>query len=180
MSVIKDGSGSGYLAKVTSENKLTTEAITEDIVAHVNEIEEQAYSVVVSQTPTGAGDCFCYVKNSSSLDLTLCSITLAAASDETIQIKIRDTGTPTNGTTYTPVNRNSGSTNVASGTFQTGNDITGLSGGSVVDQFFLKGGNTSRKYFWQSHIIIRPNDTLTFYAVTGAIAIKMSFTIYYR
>jgi hypothetical protein len=180
MTVIKDGSGQGYLAKVTSENKLTTQAITEDIAAHVNKIEEQVYSVIVSQTPTGAGDCFCYVKNSSALDLTLRSITLAVASDETIQVKIRDIGTPAGGTTYTPVNRNSGSTSTASGIFQTGNDITGIYSGSVVDQFFLKGGNSSKKYFWQSHIIIRPNDTLTFYAVTGAIAIKMSFTIYYH
>lgn len=180
MSVIKDGSGSGYMAKVTDANKLTTEAITEYIVADINKTEEQVYSVVVSQTPTGAGDCFCYLKNSSSLDMILRSITLAAASDETIQIKIKDIGTPVGGTTYTPVNRNSGSANAASGTFLTGNDITGLSGGSIVDQFFLKAGNSSYKYFWQSNIIIKPNDTVTFYAVTGAIAIKMSVTIYYR
>lgn len=180
MGVIKDGSGSGYLAKVTSENKLMTEAITEYIVAHINKVEEQVYSVVVSQTPTGAGDCFCYVKNNSSLDMILRSITLAAVADETVQIKIRDIGTPVNGTAYIPVNRNSGSTNAASGTFLTGNDITGLSGGSVVDQFFLKTGDSSLKYFWESHIIIGPNDTVTFYAVTGTVAIKMSFTIYYH
>ena len=180
MTVIRDGSGKGYITKVTSECRLSTESITEDVVAHINEIEQQVYSIIVSRTPTGAGDCFCYVKNSSSLDLILRSITLAAASDETIQIKIRDAGTPVGGTTYTPVNRNSGSTNLASGTFQTGNDITGLSGGSVVDQLFSKGGDGSRKFFWQSHIIIRPNDTLTLYAVTGGIAITMSFTIYYH
>ncbi len=149
-------------------------------MAHINEIEQQVYTVVVSQTPTGANDCFCYVKNTSSTDLTFRSLTIATASNETIQIKIKDTGTPVNGTAYTPINRNSGSTNVATGTFQTGNDITGLSGGSVVDQIFLKGGDSSSKYFWQSHIIIRSNDTLTFYAVTGGIAIKMSFTIYYH
>lgn len=177
---IKDGAGTGYLAKVTSENKLTTEAIAEDIVAHVNAIEEQVYSIVVSQTPVGAGDCFCYVKNSSLMDMILRSITLAAAADETIQVKIRDTGTPVGGTAYVPVNRNSGSTNAAEGMFETGNDITGLSGGSVVDQFVLKGGDGSRKFFWQSHIIIRPNETVTFYAGTGAIAIKMSATIYYH
>ncbi len=180
MTVIKDGSGQGYLACITSENRLTTDAIGEDVVAHINEVEEQVYSVVVSQTPTGAGDCFCYVKNTSSQNLILRSITLAATSDETIKVKIKDTGTPVGGTTYTPVNRNSGSTKTATGTFQTGNDITGLSGGSVVDQLFLKGGDSTRKFFWQSHIIIKPNDTLTFYATTGAIAIKMSFTIYYH
>ena len=136
--------------------------------------------MVVSQTPTGPGNCFCYVKNSSSLSLILNSITLAATSDETVQIKIRDIGTPVGGTAYTPVNRNSGSANTASGTFLTGNNITGLSSGSIVDQFFLKTGDSSGKYFWQSNIIIRPNDTVTFYAVTGAIAIKMSYTIYYR
>ncbi len=179
MTIIKDGSGSGYLAKVTNENRLATEAISEDVVSHINKIEKEVYSVIVSQTPTGAGDCFCYIKNTSSLDLILRSITLAAASDETIQIKIKDTGTPVNGNTYIPVNRNSGSTNVASGIFQTGNDITGLSGGSLVDQFFLKSGNNSEKYSWKSNIIIKPNDTLTFYVVTGAIAIKMSSTIYY-
>lgn len=180
MTIIKDGTGSGYLAKVTPGNKLTTEAITEYIVADINKTQEQVYSVVVSQTPTGAGDCFCYAKNNSSLDMILRSVTLAVTSDETIQIKINDIGTPVGGTAYIPINRNSGSANTASGIFQTGNDITGLSGGSIVDQFFLKTGDSSLKYYWQSNIIIRPNDTLTFYAVTGAIAIKMSFAIYYR
>ncbi len=179
MTVIKDGSGQGYLAKVTSENRLETDTISKDVSAHVNEIENQVYSVIISQTPTGAGDCFCYIKNTSSSNLVLRSIILSSASDETIQIKIKDTGTPVNGNAYTPVNRNSGSTNIASGTFLTGNDITGLSGGSLVDQLFLKGGENSTKYSWQSHIIINTNDTLTFYAVTGAIAIKASLTIYY-
>lgn len=178
--MIRDGLGNGYLVQVSEEHKLLTDTISEDVVAHVNQTEKQVYSLIVSQTPTGANDCFCYVKNTSDTNLIFRSVTLSTASDETIQIKIKDIGTPVGGATLIPVNRNSGSTLTATGTFQVGNDITGLSDGSIVDQFFIKGGDSSRKYFWQSYIIITPNSTLTFYAVTGAIAIKMSFTIYYH
>lgn len=177
---IEDGTGRGYQAKITNTNRLAVESSAFDAIRVINHEEQNVYSLTFTITPTGANDCFCYIKNSSTIDLNLYSITLAAASDEIIQIKVRDTGTPVGGTTATPVNRNTNSNNVAVGTFQTGVDITGLSGGSIVDQFFIDGATNSQKYSCSSSIIIGQNQTATLYAVTGAIALRITISLFYH
>lgn len=180
MTVIKDGTGKGYLAKIDGDNRLMTTAISESIDSHVNQKEGQSYSIIVSQTPTGAGDCFCYILNlSTTYKIFVTSIKIYTVTDETIQVKIKDVGTAAGGTPYIPVNRNSGSTNLADATIEVGNDITGLAGGLVVDQFFVKGNASTIKLDWDSGLIIDTNQTATFYAVTGGIAVKMTVSIYY-
>jgi hypothetical protein len=96
---------------------------------------------------------------------------LYAAATETVQVKIRDTGT-VGGThaVLVPVNRNAGSGKVADVTCESGVDITGLSGGDVVDE--LVAGADMYRWKWQSGLIIPKNRTVSLYAVTGAIAIK--------
>lgn len=178
--VIEDGTGHGYFAEVTTENRLAVESESFEMIRHANLADGQAYSLTFTVTPTGAGDCFCYIKNTSTIDLSLNSIVLAAASDEVVQIKIRDTGTPVGGGAVTPVNRNTNSNNTAVGTFQTGVDITGLSGGSIVDQYFVKGATDSKKYTWASTLIIGQNGVLTLYVVTGAIALRITIGFFYH
>lgn len=176
---IKDGTGKGYLVEIDNENRIVTKSTTEDVIAHVNHKNGDAYSLIVSKTPTGAGDCFCYIKNTSDKNLKVNSIKLYTASDEIIQIKLKDVGTPVGGTTIVPVNRNTLYSDGAEGVFQEGVDITGLSNGSVVDQVFVKGASSSLRISWDSQLIINTNHTLTFYAVTGGIAIKMTVSLYY-
>lgn len=180
MSVIKDGTGKGYLAQVNLDNRLMTTAISESIDSHINQTEGQSYSVIVAQTPTGAGDCFCYIKNlSTNLKIFITSVKLYTAADETIQVKLKDTGATAGGTPYIPVNRNSGSTNLADVTVEVGNDITGLSGGLVVDQFFVKGSTSSVQIDWDSGLLLGINQSISFYAVTGGIAVKMTVSMYF-
>ena len=180
MVVIEDGTGAGYKAGVTNKNRLQVESSSFDLIHFANHKEGQAYSMSFTVTPTGAGDCFCYIMNTAIKNLNINSFVVAAAADEIVQIKLRDTGTPVGGGAVIPVNRNTSSNNTAIGTFQTGVDITGLSGGSIVDQYFVKGASKSEKYRWASTIIIGQNGTISMYAVTGAIALRITIGFFYE
>ena len=175
---IEDGKGQGYQVGVTNENKLLVQS-TSSAEIRASNLKGDAYSLSFTVTPTGAGDCFCYIKNTSSDDLNINSMVIAAASAEVVQLKLGDNGTPAGGTTATPVSRNTNYNKTATGTFQTGADITGLSGGSVFDQYYVVGTAKSEKYNWQSNIIMGQNGVFTMYAVTGAIALRITLGLFY-
>lgn len=175
--LIEDGKGTGYRAKVNSENCLCTEAVCIDTNMHVNQVHGRTYSLIIEQTPTGAGDCFCYIKNDDEKDMVISSIKVYTATDETVEINLGNSGTPIGGSANSPVNRNAGSGNLADATCLTGNDITGLSGGKQVELLFVKGGFPSERYGWVSGIILPKNHTLTLYVGTGGIALKATMTL---
>ena len=156
---------------VTTGGMAINKAICQTITEHSNQHEEESYSAVMSVTPTGAGDCFFYIINDSDIEAVVTSLKLYAAAAETVQVKIRDTGT-VGGThaTLTPVNRHAGSGKIADVTCESGVDITGLSGGDIVDE--LVAGTVMYRWQWQSGLIIPKNRMVSLYAVTGAIAIK--------
>ena len=49
--MIRDGKGKGYLAQITSDNKLRTYATTEDEISFESEINAQAYVLMAECTP---------------------------------------------------------------------------------------------------------------------------------
>lgn len=177
---IEDGHGTGSKAQVNAEGCLCTNAVAIPFGQHVNDKHQEAYSIIVSKTPTAANDCFFYLKNNSDMDLYICSLTGSATADETIQIKVKDIGTPVGGSINTPVNRNVGSGKLADITCLDGIDITGLSGGSVIEQFTYDGNTGSKKFRYSSCIIVPKNHVLTLYAVTGAIALKVSLSLMFH
>ena len=162
---------SGVGQAVTKGGMGVVKAICQTITEHANQHQEESYSAVIAVTPTGAGDCFFYIINNSDIEAVVTSLKLQAGAAENIQVKIRDTGT-VGGThaALVPVNRNAGSGRIADVTCESGVDITGLSGGDVVDE--LVAGTTMYKWEWQSGLIIPKNRMVSLYAVTGAIAIK--------
>jgi len=176
MIIENGGSEGGYKAKVNKEGKLEVCSITKAFQLHTNWDKGQSFSMLIDKTPTAAGDCFAYLKNDSDDDLLISAMNLQAATDEVIEVKINDEGTPVGGTEVIPVNRNAGSGNAADGTYETGVDITGLSGGDIVEYIGLDGATGTKKHTWESFIIIPKGRTLTLYATTGGIAIKGSIT----
>lgn len=178
--MIEDGSGKGYQARVDASNRLFVYSITESLEHHTNIIHGESYNLLFSQTPTGAGDCFLYMKNLNDEDIILEGIVLNTATDETIEIKISDVGTALGGVDITPVNLNGGSNNQAQGTFQASNDITGVSGGFSLFKFFIKGGNSSSFFNFDQDIILPKNRTLTLYAVNGSIQIDGFLSFFYH
>lgn len=176
--LIEDGKGTGYKAQITAENRMAVNAVDTFLQQHINQAHSELYSVVISKTPTGAADCFFYLKNESDSDLMIFSLNgHVAAADESIQIKLGDSGTATDGSANTPVNRNVGSGKTADCTCEDGVNITGLSGGSVVDEICLNSDVDSLKYRWESGLLLPKNGVLTLYAVTGALALKVTLTI---
>ena len=178
--IIKDGTGEGYQARVGDDNKLRTRAVIETVEHNANIVNESAFHALFDQTPTGANDCFFYMKNEDQdQDIVIEGIDFYAASSEQIEIYLDQSGTPSGGSDITPVNCNSGSAISATGDFQQGSDITGLSGGSVVQKWWISNSETLH-YNFENDIVLVPNATLTMYAVTGSINVAGTVVFFYQ
>jgi hypothetical protein len=180
MIIENGGSEGGYKVIVDEEGKLQARCITSELEFHTNDHEGGAYSLTLSYTPTGAGDCFGYITNNSNVPLIISALMFYAASDEFFLVKLGDEGTASGGASVTPVNRNAGSGNLADVTAEGAVDITGLSGGSVVAGMFKEGGTSSTKVEIKSGIIIPKNKTVSFYVETGAIAVRVGVEMYFH
>lgn len=176
--IIRDPN-TGQGMNVCSDGRSCTEAIVKPIQYHANIVQLDSYSAVISKTPTGAGDCFFYIKNNDAKDLIVNSIKLRSASAESIQIKLGDSGT-VGGThaALTTVSRNAGSGKTADITCESGVDITGLSGGGIVD--VLYSNTTMLRWYWESELILPKNSILSLYAVTGAVALNATIGFFFH
>ena len=175
---IVDGTGKSFEAKVDSDNRLHVESLSYSSEHHANHSLGEAYTLDVSQTPTGAGDYFLYLKNTSEDDMVIEGFTIKVASAESIKWDINPTGTAV-GTSATPTNLNAGSGKAATGTFVTGNDITGLTTGSIAYTTWHT-STESKQYNFEQDIILPKNRTLAAYAVTGAVKIDITVDFNYH
>ncbi len=166
--------------EVTSEGRAKVLALSVPLGHHINHDHGDAYTINVSVTPTGAGDCFFYMKNLSETDIIIEKICLYVAADDIISLNISDTGTPVGGTDVTPVNCHAQEGRQAEGTFQYGVDITGLSGGKLLHRFFFNGGDTSKEFNFNNNIILPKNSTLTLWATTGNAVVMFTIPIFYH
>ena len=177
--IIQDGKGRGFSASVGGDNKLDVCAVTRTVDLFCNQGDETSYSLLINQTPAGANDCFCHIKNNDDMDMVVSSVKLYTVSTEIIALKLNDSGSPVGGSDASLVNRNAGSGNVAEVTVKVGNDITGLSGGDEVEALPIKGGETAPRYEWLSGLIIPKNHVLTFWAETGGIAVRATLSVHF-
>ncbi|MCK4330876.1 hypothetical protein KAX02_13680 [candidate division WOR-3 bacterium] len=164
---------------VNSEGYSLGDVLNRAYRLHVNRNHKNSYSAVISVTPTGAGDCFFYIKNDDpDMDIVVTSLKLWSASAERIQIKLGDSGT-VGGThaVLTPVSRHGGSGKTAIVTCESGVDITDLSGGNIVDA--VDGLNVPFLWEWKSGLIVPKNVMLSLYAVTGAVALSAVMGFYF-
>lgn len=176
MTIIRDPSTSKG-AEVTSRGHLRTHSITlteERDATH----DGLSFCSFISRTPTAAGDVFYYLKNLSSRDLIVYHLDIQVASAESVEVRRGDTGTPVGGTDLTPANTNAGSGEVADATSQDGVDITGLSGGVKVCELF--GAATMSDHAIASGLFVPKNQTMTLYAVTGGVALKVNLWFYFH
>jgi hypothetical protein len=94
--------------------------------------------------------------------------------EDVVEIVGRDEGTPVGGTIIIPANLNLGSGNPAEGTFLQGSNITGVSGGVVLEQLWVTSNGTVHHNFNQD-IIVPKNRVITIYS-RNSIA-ELSFTL---
>lgn len=178
--IIYSGKGVGmYAAGVTPDGMLEVCAVVRSIDLFCNQVKGDTYSILIQQTPTGPGDCFFYGKNLAEHDIIVSSIKLQCASNEDIELHLGDLGAPVGGVDCALVNRQAGCGRVAEVLCKVGNDLTGLSGGAVVERLVVKGGDPSKRFGWLSGIVIPKNHVLTMYAVTGTAVIKATISMHF-
>ena len=175
---IRDGEGNGHLVGVTTEHRMKTDSIVYSGEHHANHLGN-AYNFLFDVTPTGAGDCFVYIKNSSDTDMVLEGIWIRVGSAEQVETRVGNTGTPSGGVAVVPVSLNSGSSSAAEGTFQAGNDITGLGAGTIFNKWWW--ANTATTHFnFEQDFILPTNSVFTCWATTGGINIAGTVALHYH
>ena len=183
--LIEDGTGSGRTAAVNEDNKLEVVAVTATSEHFANHQNGLAFNACIEQMPIAADpsdstrSCIFYMKNTSEVDVTIEGVDIRLGDsglEDVIEIVGRDTGTPVGGTTVTPVNLNLGSGNPAEGVFLEGSNITGLSGGEVLQKIWIKSNGTN-SYNFNQDIIVPKNRIITVYSrlSVGELDVTISF-----
>lgn len=183
--LIEDGKGSGYKAAVNDKNHLRVSAITETKEHNANHDLGQAYSAVFAVNPDGADDVIFYLKNNSDDDCLIEGITWQTSAAEEVYYKLGDTGTAvaTSGATITPINLNGGSGNAAevtciSNISDGAVDITGLTGGSVIEKLWLTSA-ASVHFNLEQDVVVPKNSTFTIYAVGGDTLLRGTVSFHF-
>jgi len=175
---VRDGTGKGYLAKVTDKNALVIHGSVENMGLHTAIEEEEYYALSLSAQATGVGDVIGYMKNTStdeSIIIDFFSIYSSAASQ--VHVHVGGDGTPSGGSALTAANSTSGSGNAAKGTFQSGSDITGITGSSNLYVSVTPADET--KVYKDVPIVIPPNQTVTFLAYQNTATVYIGVGFYY-
>jgi len=170
--MIRDGSGRGYIAAVSSEGRILISGVQVTKEHHTNFFHQDAYNIIFNVTPTGVEDYFLYVKNASSNPIICEGFSIQCPTNKIIKIQLGVIGTPADGTAVTvvtPPNLTAGSGNQAIGTFRTGNSIAGLRGGVTCAQYYVEGSNDSNFRNFDADIIIPQNQTFAMFAINGGI-----------
>lgn len=154
-----------------------TLAITQGIAYYVNR-QKHFYSCPIQVTPTGAGDCFFYLKNIGDTDIVIQRLSAHVPTNEVINCYMRDIGDPVDGTDFTPINRNCGASGDVEAEVQYGVNITGLTPGDNVDNFHIAADDYTHTYRWEAGIMIPKNKVFTLYAQVGAIEIDFTLTFF--
>lgn len=174
---IVDGTGTGKRVKVDDDNRFYTNSVSQSIEHFTNFFKGRSYSAVIQQTPTGASDYFFYMENTGSLPIVIEGFSYRVASAESIDVKIGVSGTPAGGATASVTNLNSNSSKSPTGTYQTGNDITGLSNGSVAERIYLTSTET-KNYNFEQDVVIAQGGTFALSANTGGVQLDLNLHFY--
>lgn len=168
---ILDGTGSGKQAKVDVENRLHTFGVSVVEQHFVNEFKQRYWMFPFDAVdPGGADDYFIYIKYTGTgiLNITDIRVTSTVAGYLEPQKVI---GTAAGGTDVDLVNRYLGNTNLPTGTFQYGTDITGLTDDGHLHHMYLR-ANTPEHLGLNGDIVIPPGQALALLwtAATGILS----------
>ena len=180
MSVIEDGTGKGFKAKVDSENALVVRARTHSLNSHVNAHFEQAYIYYSDVIPSASGSVCFYAKNTNSDNfMVIDALKIWSESAEALDVYLNPRGTPGSTTEVIPVNMNLGSKKQAVGEFYEGTGMTGLEGSGIATRFRLAGTGAPSILNFPSDIVIPSGGSLMMTALTGSIPVEITISFYY-
>ena len=125
---IQDGKGTGYLARVNSENQIHTYSEIETEIQHTSEEEGQAY-IWTMASALAADKNLLWLRNDNTTDPLIIDSIMVGCDDATGLVEIwTGTGNTAGGATVTGVNLNRGSNNAALATGKSLN--TNVDGGT--------------------------------------------------
>lgn len=182
---IKDGTGRGYEAKVTSENRLLTQSLSISPQQHEALIHAQAYQVEGSLALSATTLKVLYIENTSTtLDMVITYIRAQIASasggsygSATYFLLGKGETYTSGGTAVTPSNTNAGSSNAADVVAYTGPTL----GGTFVGMDTWYPTVTGDKNTWRKEgsVIIPPGKSFSAQFVTdhtgGLAYVRVSF-----
>jgi hypothetical protein len=165
---LRDGTGSGRMAKVDNDKRLQTSSVITPVSAHIAEDDGQTYMLAsdfISLTTTGSFNALMYVKNTSATR-NLHIETIRTCSTDTGSIQIRLIKNPTAGTIISDAN----DSDKLNSNFSSNNSFSGLSyaasgdGKTITDgenftQFINRSpGHSIQEY--SGGIILGPGDSI--------------------
>lgn len=187
-SLIKDGQGRGYLAGVTKNNRLRTDAISNQI-QHISSLEKQeAYQVWGTADLSSGTVVPLHLKNSSDTHVLVCTYIRHQVVDPSGGTDFPNVSNyfaiclnrtyASGGSSVTPTNVYVGSGNVSSVTAY-GNNPTLSGTATEIDRWYTKSEGDMYSYNKDGAIIIPPSQTLEFRYVTdhssGLVWARLSF-----
>ena len=171
------GTGNNRAVDVNDFGKLKTVSVAIEPEYCNNLTFGSAFQLQSTVTPSPSAD-FLYIKNESDYSLILENIFISCDSREDIWIYRNPSGTPTDTTNITPVNTNFGSSKQANGTFVYGEDIGGLSGGTLFNTLPCY-ADTNNAFKFRNWIIMPKNSTISFNARNGNIELDISIPFFF-
>ena len=174
---IYDGTGKGYVANVTSENKLRVYSTAEREISYESETNERAYSWSNATYDYDAADTILLVKNTSTdNDLVIEDMHVGGDTETEVIIHCPTCSTPT-GTAVTGVNLNRKSNKTADATAKA--DETTNSQANVIKKILIN-GNNSEFIDFKGAIVLGLNDCIAVDFVTNGGACYVTIRGYYH
>ena len=187
MTVIKDGTGTGFLARIDLENLLETHSVTTDEYAHESIAHGGSYRILGTTTITAATEKTVLIVINDSDDLiTVDRVTTSIQGESgkpaTFKTYIGRRTYTSGGTSVTPINLYANSAKVLDISAYYDNPTLGGSD-SQIQQAFMETTTTLDTQF-DSAIVLPPNSsiriTITGDAAAAGTKIAFSRLLYYR
>jgi hypothetical protein len=170
---IKDGTGRGYLVKVTADNQILVDSRSVSSEHYANEMKQKAFNTNFQSTSmTAAKRVIHYFKNTGTKAIIFEGISWNVTQNIEIELRFNMTGTLAGGTDMDVGNLHSGSNNTLDMTAKYGDNITGLSGGTLIFRAKQAAGNYSVNTNFEADVILAANTDMAIYG-TGASSYDM-------
>lgn len=164
---IEDGTGSGRLVKVDSNNRAEVKAIQISSDEDINIRTEKVWSVPFEDlNPAGNDDYVVYIKNTGDAVLQITDVRVSATAATQVEVHAVS-GTASGGSAITPVPRTVGSAVVPTATIQSGTDITGLTNDGIIFLIDIATANDTFQLKTSSRIRIPKGKAIALLVETG-------------
>ena len=175
--IINGMGNGGFAAGVNREGRILTHSVIETQDLHHTIMHQSYYEIPIHIESTTENSYFFYIENLDNHALVTSDLEISTTTDQLITIYGNVSGTPI-GDDVVPVNYYLGSTESAIGVFKNGSVVTGISGGRLLKNVFLKGGESTAHLFPQDRIVLPRNSNMAFFCSNAAAEMYMNFSFY--